>query len=785
MSAVFVALENIYRAEMQMVSEEALRSLRIANDALEPLSLEPPKQSKRKSRRKMKRSDSSPPMPSAPLEPAEASQASYEDEDAPDSSRRYGSSDAISASQGMREAEERYAVIAEGPSSSSRAADGQPSSQNGSGPGQNRNGAPDESHKRAGMRVNGSSKHAQTEGSAKGPGSGGTSGGKVALQVLHDVVEAAVQPGRNTNGNGADGETNGAGHGRDLDPEPSTVPLRVAVNHERMANAAQERESAEPDVVPEVLSSDEGVQVESASRMEYDRSRWMRLPAEGTADPEKADAEFMRCILQLLRKAHFAQLTDRDEAMSRSLNSDYLDQLLIRADTSRLDARLVAHAAADRPVPEEEHALLVFKRGYGQGTRRGRMLVAKLDYLQLLVIKGSLAYLGKQTSRAWRAIKKSLDANTPEEVRSALDSREEDMEETAWERVQQAWGAVGKKLSDWGVVSPRLMLAGGGLFLTLSNWGLLPSVDVLPIERFNAVWRPKEPERLQPVYVERVTIREALRGDLLGNLFGPIQLVEPTFGELMVLYRRKPERNRIAELKAQILGGSNAPRLRRREPITLRVLRDIPVPSWKLVFPDKLLQFRPLDGLRADLLTVAGLAAFIAQAKYDSFILEVITTVSAVTLAVRVILGYNRMAQRYEKLENKVLAESTVAGQNASVQYLAACAALQQWEQSALAYLLLHTAPGPLSVERLSAAVESLLEDNFSVRVRFDAAEALTELERLQLLDRAEERAYDGDDGTDAAAFVAVAPDKALQQLRAHWDAFLDGCLRRRYEGGL
>ena len=49
--------------------------------------------------------------------------------------------------------------------------------------------------------------------------------------------------------------------------------------------------------------------------------------------------------------------------MSRSLNSDYLDQLLIRADTSRLDARLVAHAAADRPVPEEEHALLVFKRG--------------------------------------------------------------------------------------------------------------------------------------------------------------------------------------------------------------------------------------------------------------------------------------------------------------------------------------------------------------------------------------------------------------------------------------
>ena len=66
-------------------------------------------------------------------------------------------------------------------------------------------------------------------------------------------------------------------------------------------------------------------------------------------------------------QAHFAQLNDRDEAMSRSLNSDYLDQLLIRADTSRLDARLVAHAVLDQPLPEEEQALLVFKRGCGPG----------------------------------------------------------------------------------------------------------------------------------------------------------------------------------------------------------------------------------------------------------------------------------------------------------------------------------------------------------------------------------------------------------------------------------
>lgn len=54
--------------------------------------------------------------------------------------------------------------------------------------------------------------------------------------------------------------------------------------------------------LPEVVSPKKGLQVESASRLEYDRSKWLRLPTEGGVDPEKADAHFMRCLLELLRK---------------------------------------------------------------------------------------------------------------------------------------------------------------------------------------------------------------------------------------------------------------------------------------------------------------------------------------------------------------------------------------------------------------------------------------------------------------------------------------------------
>ena len=42
----------------------------------------------------------------------------------------------------------------------------------------------------------------------------------------------------------------------------------------------------------------------------------------------------------------------------------------------------------------------------------------------------------------------------------------------------------------------------------------------------------------------------------------------------------------------------------------------------------------------------AGLLAFIAQAKYDSIILEIVTFASACVLVVRVVLGYKRMYDR-------------------------------------------------------------------------------------------------------------------------------------------
>lgn len=81
--------------------------------------------------------------------------------------------------------------------------------------------------------------------------------------------------------------------------------------------------------------------------------------------------------------------------------------------------------------------------------------------------------------------------------------------------------------------------------------------------------------------------------------------------DLLVLYRQiPPSASQLVKLKQRILGPNkdeSTAKYQQRNQIMMRIYRDIPVPSWKVVFPNKLLQFRPLDGLRSDLVSIAGL----------------------------------------------------------------------------------------------------------------------------------------------------------------------------------
>ena len=52
----------------------------------------------------------------------------------------------------------------------------------------------------------------------------------------------------------------------------------------------------------QVADPEEGLRVEIASRLEWDRDRWLRRPLDAAVSPVKADSDFMSKLLFLLRK---------------------------------------------------------------------------------------------------------------------------------------------------------------------------------------------------------------------------------------------------------------------------------------------------------------------------------------------------------------------------------------------------------------------------------------------------------------------------------------------------
>jgi len=52
----------------------------------------------------------------------------------------------------------------------------------------------------------------------------------------------------------------------------------------------------------EVADPEDGLRVESASRLDWDRDRWLRRPLDAAVNPVKADSDFMAKLTFLLRK---------------------------------------------------------------------------------------------------------------------------------------------------------------------------------------------------------------------------------------------------------------------------------------------------------------------------------------------------------------------------------------------------------------------------------------------------------------------------------------------------
>jgi len=458
----------------------------------------------------------------------------------------------------------------------------------------------------------------------------------------------------------------------------------------------------------------------------------------------------------------------------------------------------------------QDTGVVVMKRGFSRETATGRLLLPKLDYLQTAVVEEALLGMRSLLRAWWQGL-----------LRKSQRSLADASDTLAKENMEQEMGPTS--------LLERATRAGERAVAWLSVRGAAPIVDSMTVQDIDKAFPVIEPRRLSPLLLKVVGLKEILGAksifqqapnDIAQLLIQPLELEEPTLQEIAVLYRRaqRPERrgflgsvkslaSAIWQQKEQRARGSPPTPMATvlRPPISLQIYRDIPLPTWSVVLPEKVLQFRPLDFLRTDLFAAAGLVAALAQARYESFYLDVVTAVSASIFLIRIFLGFRRQVDRYRVRLAEILREKTVACDATAIQYMAASAADQQFAQAALCYvLLLQCQDGAaqdsksrqgytgIGLEALASRAEQLLAEHAGLQVCLNVDQAMGELLQRGLASTCpsaepaleggqapiREEAQGSIPGMEGVSsgeqrFQAVDPRVAQQVLEKQWDSIL------------
>jgi hypothetical protein len=228
-------------------------------------------------------------------------------------------------------------------------------------------------------------------------------------------------------------------------------------------------------------------------------------PQAAAGSAEQVDERLMQLLLLLIARSHYSPFTQRDAAMASSLGSDYLWQLFILSTGSRLDSELALRYRSPATASEAS-GVLMMKRGYTSERQSGRLLLQKVDYLQLLVVQAAWNKAGEALEEAGRRL--GLRARSPPQLAPGPQSAAGAAAGAASAAAAPRRGKRGSKRKPPGSgvttflaavaqkgIAPALSGAADSLGATLSSVGLLPAQNVVPLEQLEQHWPVEEPER--------------------------------------------------------------------------------------------------------------------------------------------------------------------------------------------------------------------------------------------------------------------------------------------------
>ena len=250
--------------------------------------------------------------------------------------------------------------------------------------------------------------------------------------------------------------------------------------------------------------------------------------------------------------------------------------------------------------------------------------------------------------------------------------------------------------------------------------------------------------------IERITLHPEDVGPL--SLFRRTKLQEPTFGQLVLVFRLKPDESD----ESDVSGGSGE--LIDRT-IHIKTFVDIPMADLEVVFPEKRLSMKPVDLIKVGMTAVSGLVVVVVKlimSAVNPFLMLVLLG-SLVAYGGRAIMGYRTSRARYEHLVTDALYTKSRDNGLGVVLFLVDCMEEQEWKEVLLGWVLLDR-DGACGGRELDRRCEQWLKQRFGVETDFEISDALAKLQQLELVEES------------AGTWSACDLDTVLSRLDRLWD---------------
>ena len=260
-----------------------------------------------------------------------------------------------------------------------------------------------------------------------------------------------------------------------------------------------------------------------------------------------------------------------------------------------------------------------------------------------------------------------------------------------------------------------------------------------------------EEERHDTTRIERRTLRRLLPTPfaVLRNFLSEHELQEPTFKEVVILYR-------MAKPKPDMQAGPGG-----SGPLILKSFHDVPMADLEMIFPEINIQVHFKDMLQNVSLALVAIGTFLWTLLTDvAWTKEIITLISVlVGKVVQSITTLMAAQTRYAGMMAKEIQTKSDNSQLGMLMHLMESMEDQECKEMILSYCVLSANGKSMTLKEIDTKCEALLHKRFQINVDFDVEGAMVKLLREGLV---EQRA--------GVLYTATPLRKALQRLDTKWD---------------